>query len=118
MYRFDAPLIFANSGTFRNEIHRLARTEPRPVWIVVAAEPITDVDTTACDMLDDLVPELEAMGTHLVFAELKDPVRAKVDAFGLDKVLQDNRFFPTTQAATRAYEDQYDVRWASPPATG
>src|SRR5437764_4640488 len=45
--RFDAPLIFANARTFREEIRRLARAEPPPRFIVVAAEPITDVDTTA-----------------------------------------------------------------------
>ena len=48
VYRFDAPLIFANAGTFRQEVTTLAAAAPRPAWIVVAAEPMTDVDTTAC----------------------------------------------------------------------
>ena len=47
IYRFDAPLFFANVRPFRENIRRLARTEPKPRWIVIAAEPITDVDTTA-----------------------------------------------------------------------
>ena len=51
IFRFDAPLFFANARTFRDEVRRLAGAEPRPHWIVVAAEPITDVDTTAADML-------------------------------------------------------------------
>ena len=54
IYRFDAPLFFANVRTFRDEIRRLARAEPKPRWIVIAAEPITDVDTTASDVLDEL----------------------------------------------------------------
>jgi high affinity sulfate transporter 1 len=116
VYRFDAPLIFANAGTFRHEIRRLSYADPRPAWIVVAAEPITDVDTTACDMLDDLIPELDALGTHLVFAELKDPVRAKIDAFGLEKVLQDDHFYPTVKAATTAFQEQYGVEWTPRPA--
>ena len=53
IYRFDAPLFFANATTFRDEIRRLARADPPPRWILVAAEPITDVDTTAADMLEN-----------------------------------------------------------------
>ena len=52
--RFDAPLIFANATTFRDQIRKLAAAEPRPRWILLAAEPLTDVDTTAADMLEDL----------------------------------------------------------------
>ena len=51
IFRFDAPLFFANARTFRDQIRRWRRPSPRPRWIVVAAEPITDVDTTAADML-------------------------------------------------------------------
>jgi high affinity sulfate transporter 1 len=115
VYRFDAPLIFANSGTFRNEIHRMSHSDPRPAWIIIAAEPVTDIDTTACDMLDDLVPELDGLGTHLVFAELKDPVRAKLDAFGLERVLSDDHFFPTVKAAYTAYREQHGVDWSARP---
>ena len=60
IFRFDAPLFFANARTFRDQIRRLAAAEPRPQWIVIAAEPITDVDTTAADMLADLDEELNA----------------------------------------------------------
>ncbi|HWJ60751.1 MAG TPA: SulP family inorganic anion transporter, partial [Acidimicrobiales bacterium] len=58
MFRFDAPLVFANARTFRDEVRALAAVEPKPIWILVAAEPITDVDTTAADMLEDLDEEL------------------------------------------------------------
>jgi MFS superfamily sulfate permease-like transporter len=72
IFRFDAPVFFANARTFRDQIRRLAGGDPRPRWIVVAAGPITDVDTTAADMLADLDEELNAAGTSLVFAELKE----------------------------------------------
>ena len=103
IYRFDAPLIFANAGTFRREVRGLAAADPPPRWIVVAAEPMTDVDTTACDMLEDLAADLEAQGIRLHFAELKDPVREKVDRFGLNHVLPDDRFHPTVNDAVRDY---------------
>jgi high affinity sulfate transporter 1 len=103
IYRFDAPLFFANARTFRDEIRRLAKTEPRPRWIVVAAEPVTDVDTTASDMLEDLDQDLNAAGISLVFAELKDPVRRKLDRYGLTRTVDPRHFFPTVGAAVSAY---------------
>ena len=75
IFRFDAPLFFANARTFREQVRALAQADPAPTWIIVAAEPITDVDTTAADMLRDLDEDLNARGIHLVFAEMKDPVR-------------------------------------------
>ena len=62
IYRFDAPLFFANAKTFRDEVRRLASAEPKPTWILIAAEPVTDVDTTASDMLEDLDEALNAAG--------------------------------------------------------
>jgi MFS superfamily sulfate permease-like transporter len=110
IYRFDAPLLFANARTFRNQVRRLTAIEPRPVWIIVAAEPITDVDTTAADMLTDLDADLSEAGTRLVFAELKDAVRAKVAKYGLS-TLGDDRFYPTIRTAVDAYESAHAVAW-------
>jgi high affinity sulfate transporter 1 len=103
MFRFDAPLIFANARTFRDEVRHLARAEPRPEWILVAAEPITDVDTTAADMLEDLGAELDALGVRLVFAELKSPVLEKLDRYKLHQSLDSARFHPTIESAVAAY---------------
>ncbi len=99
IFRFDAPLFFANARTFRDQVRRLAAAEPRPRWILIAAEPITDVDTTAADMLADLDEELNAAGTSLVFAELKDPVRARLERYELIGPLDPDHFFPTLDAA-------------------
>src|SRR4051794_3755831 len=71
VYRFDAPLFFANAKTFRDEVLALARSDPPPEWIVVAAGPITDVDTTAADVLSALAHLLDERGQTLLFAELK-----------------------------------------------
>jgi high affinity sulfate transporter 1 len=106
IYRFDAPLFFANAKTFRDEVRRLAKTDPAPVWIVIAAEPVTDVDTTAADVLTDLDESLNAQGISLVFAELKDPVRAKIERYGLTRTLDPHHFFPTIGAAVAAYDQQ------------
>ena len=104
IYRFDAPLFFANVKTFRDQIRRLAAADPPPRWIVIAAEPVTDVDTTAADVLTDLDEALNAHGISLVFAEMKDPVRAKIERYGLTRTIDPGHFFPTVGAAVRAFQ--------------
>jgi high affinity sulfate transporter 1 len=104
IFRFDAPLFFANARTFREQVRQLARAETEPRWIVIAAEPITDVDTTAADMLLELDKQLNGKGISLVFAELKDPVRAKLERYELIGPLDPNHFFPTVRAAIDAFE--------------
>jgi len=121
IYRFDAPLFFANAKTFRDEITALARSEPAPRWIVVAAEPITDVDTTAADVLFDVDRLLDERGQTLVFAELKDPVRRKIERYGLTREIEPEHFFPTLEAAVEAWCAQTGATWTdrdagTPPA--
>jgi high affinity sulfate transporter 1 len=112
LFRFDAPLFFANARTFRDQVRRLARSEPPPKWIVVAAEPITDVDTTAADMLEDLDEGLNAEGISLVFAELKDPVRQKIERYELTRTIDPTHFFPTLGAAVAAFRERFGADWA------
>ncbi|MFC9396945.1 SulP family inorganic anion transporter [Streptomyces sp. NPDC057027] len=116
IYRFDAPLLFANAKAFRDDIRRLAETDPRPSWIVIAAEPMTDVDTTAADVLEELDEVLNADGVHLVFAGLKDPVRGKIERYELTRTIDPRHFFPTVEAAVAAFRLRTGARWA-PPAT-
>jgi MFS superfamily sulfate permease-like transporter len=113
IYRFDAPLFFANVKSFRDEITTVARREPAPRWIVVAAEPITDVDTTAADVLFDLDRQLDGRGQTLVFAELKDPVRRKIERYGLAREIEPQHFFPTVEAAVDAWRSRSGATWGS-----
>jgi high affinity sulfate transporter 1 len=117
IYRFDAPLFFANAKTFRDEVRKLAAAEPKPRWIVIAAEPVTDVDTTASDVLGDLDEALNGQGISLVFAELKDPVRRKIERYGLTRTIEPRHFFPTVGAAIAAFCQETGAEWpaAGPP---
>ena len=114
IYRFDAPLFFANVKTFRDQIRRLAAADPPPRWIVIAAEPVTDVDTTAADVLTDLDEALNARGISLVFAEMKDPVREKIERYGLTRTIDPGHFFPTVGAAVRAFQTETATPLKSP----
>jgi high affinity sulfate transporter 1 len=117
IYRFDAPVFFANAKTFRDEIRKLAKVEPPPVWIVIAAEPVTDVDTTASDVLEDLDKALNAQGISLVFAELKDPVRRKIERYGLTRTIDPRHFFPTIHAAVTVFRQETGAEWEPPDAS-
>ena len=120
IYRFDAPLFFANAKTFRDEVRRLANAAPKPTWIVIAAEPVTDVDTTASDVLEDLDEALNAEGISLVFAELKDPVREKIERYGLTRTIDPRHFFPTLESAVAAFAKETGAEWNAahqPPMT-
>jgi high affinity sulfate transporter 1 len=111
IYRFDGPLFFANATTFRDEIRRLAKSDPPPAWILIAAEPVTDVDTTASDILTELDEALNAQGISLVFAELKDPVRRKIERYGLTRTIDPHHFFPTIGAAVAAFRAETGAQW-------
>jgi high affinity sulfate transporter 1 len=114
VYRFDAPLIFANSRIFGDEIRAIAENRPGLKWIVIAAEPVTDVDTTASDMLQALDIWLNERGISLIFAELKDPVREKIERYELTRTIDPDHFFPTIDAAVERYVDLSDAAWKGP----
>jgi len=113
VFRFDAPLFFANARTFREQIRAIAAASPKPSWIVVAAEPITDVDTTAADMLESLDEALNERGISLVFAEMKDPVRRKIERYKLTRTIDPAHFFSTVEQATEAYRQTTGKEWVS-----
>ena len=112
LYRFDAPLFFANAGVFHERLLRAVEEAPQPVrMVVVAAEPITDVDTTAADMLIELARDLEEGGVEIAFAEMKGPSKDKLEAYGLLRLMGEPRFYPTVGAAVHAYVDASGVEW-------
>ena len=101
VFRWEAPLFFANSGLFREAVRRLARRE-RPRWIILQCEAVTDIDVTAADMLERLDIELNANGVHLAFVELRDRLRQQVVAYGLDQTLDRDRFYRSMDEALAA----------------
>jgi high affinity sulfate transporter 1 len=104
LYRFDAPLFFANAEVFRDRVRaHIADAETEVRWVVIAAEPMTDVDTTAAAILDDLETELATRGIVLAFAELKDPVRERLRRYGALRQVGDDRIFPTVGTAVSGY---------------
>ncbi|ATQ27738.1 STAS domain-containing protein [Rhodococcus ruber] len=105
--RFDAPLFFANGEMFDRYVRSLVTDSPRPVeWVVLAAEPIIGLDTTAVDELVDLDRYLESCGIRLVFAEMKGPIKDRLVRFGVGDRFDPSRFHPTLEAAVDAFESR------------
>jgi MFS superfamily sulfate permease-like transporter len=104
LFRWNAPLFFANAEIFREQLLRAMAQAPTPTrWIVVTAEPITDVDTTAADMLAELDNSLHQAGMDLFFAEMKGPVKDMLKRYGLFNRLGVDNFFPTIEQAVERY---------------
>jgi high affinity sulfate transporter 1 len=112
LFRWDAPLFFANAEFFKERALDAVATSPTPTrWLVVAAEPVTSVDVTACDMVAELDETLHERGIELCFAELKDPVKDKLKRFGLFAQLGESYFFPTLGVAVSRYLEINHVEW-------
>jgi high affinity sulfate transporter 1 len=112
LFRWDAPLFFANAEFFKERVLDAVAKSPTPVrWLVVAAEPVTSVDVSAGDTVAELDEALHAQGIELCFAELKDPVKDKLKRFGLFSQLGEQYFFPTIGAAVSSYLEINDVEW-------
>jgi high affinity sulfate transporter 1 len=112
LFRWDAPLFFANAEEFADRVRQAIASSPTPVrWVIVAAEPVTDLDTTAADVLWELEAELAAEGVDLRFAEMKDPVKDRLKRYGLFDRFGDDHFYPTVGEAVHAYVDATGVEW-------
>jgi MFS superfamily sulfate permease-like transporter len=92
-------------------------TELGSVMAGTAAAAVTDVDTTASDVLEDLDETLNSQGISLVFAELKDPVRLKIERYGLTRTIDPRHFFPTIEAAVTAFRQETGAEWTSADAS-
>lgn len=111
--RFDAPLFFANANLFRERVRAVIEDAPYDVRrLMVAAEPITDIDSTAAEVLCELADELADAGVEWTFAEMKGPVRDKLDRFGLVERIGRERFFPTVGSGVKDYLRGRDVDYS------
>jgi high affinity sulfate transporter 1 len=112
LFRWDAPLFFANAEHFHERVMEAVAAAPDEVRrVVVAAEPVTSMDVTAADVVAELDRSLHERGIELCFAEMKDPVKDKMKQFELFSQFGPDRFFATVGEAVSAYLDTYDVEW-------
>jgi len=104
VYRWEAPLFFANAGAFKRQLMQLA-AQPGTEWIVVQCEAITDLDVTAAGMLESLDRELNERGIHLAFVELRSRLKDLVLRYGLMDTLDRDHFYPSLDRAFAAIDE-------------
>ena len=107
VFRWEAPLFFANAGQFRDQVRALVR-DHSPSVVVLQCEAVTDIDVTAAEVLEDLDRELNDRGVHLAFVELRDRLRSLVTRYGLDSTLDREHFYPSIEVAIRELADERD----------
>jgi sulfate permease, SulP family len=117
VYRYDAPLFFANAEDFRRRALAAARSggpDCPARWFVLNVEANVEVDYTALEALDQVRDELAREGTILALARVKQDLLVRLKAFGLAKTIGPGLLFPTLPSAVDAYQ-----HWAAahpPPA--
>ena len=104
VFRWEAPLFFANAGMFRQQVRELVRKD-RPRWVVLQCEAITDIDVSAADVLEQLDRELNAQGVHLAFVELRDRLQDLVFRYGLFATLDSDHFYDSVELALAKIEE-------------
>jgi high affinity sulfate transporter 1 len=103
VYRWEAPLFFANSSIFRQQVRHHVRKN-RPAWVILQCEAITDIDVSAADMLERLDLELNEEGVHLAFVELRTRLRSLLDNYGLLGTLDRDHFYDSIDEALAAID--------------
>ena len=105
VYRYDAPLFFANAQDFRRRALAAARRDGTARWFVLNVEANVEVDFTALEALDQLRDELAQDGTIFALARVKQDLLVRLKAFGLTTKIQPGLLFPTLPTAVTAYQD-------------
>ncbi|HNG22859.1 MAG TPA: SulP family inorganic anion transporter [Microthrixaceae bacterium] len=107
VFRWEAPLFFANAGQFRDQVRALVR-DSSPAYVVLQCEAVTDIDVTAAEVLKDLDEELNAKGVHLAFVELRDRLADLIVRYDLDATLQAEHFYASVEEAVAALASERD----------
>jgi high affinity sulfate transporter 1 len=105
VYRWEAPLFFANCSSFRTQVRELVAARPVS-WVVIQSEAITDIDVSAAQMLEQLDQELNARGVHLAFAELRTRLQELLHRYELFDQIDRQHVYVSLEAALTAIHDQ------------
>jgi MFS superfamily sulfate permease-like transporter len=116
VYRYDAPLFFANAEDFRRRALAAVRDAPTdPHWLLLNVEAIIEVDSTAIDALEALRAELTDRGIVFAMARVKQDLRADLRPSGFLDAVGEDRIFMTLPTAVAAYEKWHEQRFGRPP---
>ena len=107
LYRWEAPLFFANAGAFRRQVRRLVR-ERQPTWVIIMCEAITDIDVTGAGVIEQLDRELNEEGIHMAFVEMRTRLQDLVERYGLLETLDARTSTGASTAPSQRSADRRD----------
>ena len=107
IFRFDAPVFFANAEHFSRAVKKHIAERGEPVrHVIIAGEPISDIDTTGVESLLDLIHDLAEGGVTITFAELKGPVKDRLRSYGVYDQIGRDKFVSTLGHAVKDYQEE------------
>jgi sulfate permease, SulP family len=107
VYRFGAPLFYANANHFAQQVRMLAGSAASSVhWLVIDAGAITNVDFTAARVVCEAVKDLHSQGTGMIFAHVQSDLQPDLDRHHLTKALGPGRIFDTLHEALAAIRNK------------
>jgi MFS superfamily sulfate permease-like transporter len=107
VYRWEAPLFFANCSSFRNQVRAIVRADDVS-WVIVQCQAITDIDVSAAKMLEQLDEELNRQDVHMAFVEMRDRLQLLVQRYGLFETLDRDRFYATLESGLATILDEME----------
>ncbi len=108
VYRFDAPLVFANAAFFTERLEALVANAGEGLkCVVLDAEAISDFDSTAAEALENLDADLERLGVEFWITRANEPLRDLLQVTGLTKRLGAESIYPSVRAAVVAYRERF-----------
>ena len=110
VYRFGAPLYFANAPLFLDEVEQLAARAPAVQWFVLDAEAIVDVDTTGSEALRQAITMLTGRGITFAVSRAHASFRAWLERYELLDLIDPSRFYPTNRHAAAAFREGGTIR--------
>ena len=104
LFRYDAPLCFASAEDFRRRaLAAVDGAVPPAEWLVLNAEAIVEIDSTAAEMLVDLPRELASRGVRLALTRVKRELHAQLEAAGALELVGPEHVYPTIPTAVAAF---------------
>ena len=108
VYRFGAPLYFANASLFEEEVEKLVTQATTPVkWLVLDVEAMVDIDTSGAEVLHQVLSGLADRGVTVAISRANEPTAALLAQYHLLDLIGENRLYPTNRHAIAAYRQEH-----------
>jgi sulfate permease, SulP family len=108
VYRFGAPLYFANASLFEEEVEKLVTQATTPVkWLVLDVEAMVDIDTSGAEVLHQVLSQLADRGVTVAISRPNEPTAALLAQYHLLDLIGENRLYPTNRHAVAAYRQEH-----------